>query len=388
MIEKKIKIAYLIDTIFSDKAGTEKQLFEIIRRLDRATFDPILVCLYATPWMLQNDLPLNYHILGYSGFIKPNFHQVIKRLARFLQEQQIDIMQTLFLDSIFIGYLGSFFCSPRPVLLSSRRDIGLGNDEPWYHFLIKAFLPVVNKRFCGIITNSNEVRDYVIKRERTNKEKIKVINNGIELPTEQLDMPDIFPTIKADLWIGITANLKQIKRVDIFLKGLALVKKNSRVKFHALVLGEGPEKERLSNLAQDLGLSSTVHFMGSVNNVYAYLKYMDIGVLCSDREGLSNAIMEYMASGLPVIATAVGGNTELVDKHNGILVPSGNEDALADALIKLSNDPYMRKEMGKISKMRIMEAFSWDKIMTQWESYYYSMVQSMACKSKDYRICE
>ena len=150
----------------------------------------------------------------------------------------------------------------------------------------------------------------------------------------------------------------------------------SKVNFHAIILGEGNEEGSLRDMTWKLGLSSIVHFMGSVDIVYAYLRHLDVGVLCSDKEGFSNAIMEYMACGLPVVATAVGGNTVLVDEENGFVVPPGDSDALGSALLVLAEDPAMRKTKGAVSLNRIRKQYAWSKIIGEWESYYQSVLNN------------
>ncbi len=372
-MNKPIKIAYLIDTISSDLAGTEKQLLEIIRRLDKDVFEPHLICLYSSEWLEENTLPCSLHVLGYNGLTKIGIFKVIRELKNIINEQHINIVQTFFVDSIFVGYLAAIFGDFKPVLLSSRGDIGLGQDDLWYHTLFKTVQPLINRRFDGIVANSQKVKEYVAKTERIPLEKIMVIHNGIDTQIEDNSIPEVFNN-KAELWIGITANLRPIKRIDIFLKALALLKRDSKINFHAIVLGEGPHKEALKALTHELGLSTIVHYMGSVKNVYSYLKYLDIGVLCSDREGLSNAIMEYMASGLPVVSTAVGGNTELIDSENGILVPVGDVHALGSALLALAESPKLRERLGRVSLTRIKEQYAWDRIINKWGNYYHSIV--------------
>jgi len=372
-IKLSIKIAYVIDTITSDKAGTEKQLLEIIRRLDRRIFEPCVIFLYSSPWIEQNDLPCERHVLGYEGLINLKLVGVIKKLKGLIEDKQIDIVQTFFLDSIFVGFLVAIVCKFHTIFLSSRRDMGLGEDDLWYHKLYKSFLPFVSRGFNGIVTNSSMVKEHVVKYEKVPKWKIKVIHNGITPPNEMYEVPELFKQTEAQLWIGIAANLKPVKRLDIFLKALALLKERCSVNFHAVILGDGPEKASLRELSFNLGISELVHFAGSVNNVYAYLKHLDIGVLCSEREGLSNALMEYMACGLPIVATAVGGNVELIDEKNGMLVPSNDVEAITSALLMLIESPKLRKDLGSVSLTRIKENYNWDKIMEAWENYYHSI---------------
>src|SRR5688572_6187336 len=123
-----MKIAFIIDTISCDTAGTQKQLLETIRRLNRNEFEPELICLWESRWMTSNTLPCPCTVLGYRGFIKTDFPNVVRRLANLISSRKIDIVQSFFEDSIFVAALGATFARPRPILLSSRRDIGLGKE--------------------------------------------------------------------------------------------------------------------------------------------------------------------------------------------------------------------------------------------------------------------
>ena len=367
-----IKVAYLIDTISSDTAGTEKQLLETIRRIDKNAFEVCLVCLRESDWMRNNELPCSCYILSYQGFFSFSFPKVVRRLARIIGDKKIQIVQTFFEDSIFVAWAGSFFAKQPAVLLSSRRDMGLGNqNQPWYHRIYTLLLPLVNKRFSGIIANSQNVRQYAAKREKTPAYKIKVIYNGTSIPERPSYIPSIFQKNKADIWIGVVASLTPVKRHDLLIRAYSIIKMSiPESKIHILFLGEGKERDKLQNLAKRLKVEQNIHFAGAVKDVAAYLYQLDIGVLCSDREGLSNAILEYMACGLPVVATRAGGNTELVDNENGICVPAGDAITLADALLKLIGSKDLRKKMGAASIAKIKQSFSWHRTMTDLEAYY------------------
>jgi glycosyltransferase involved in cell wall biosynthesis len=373
-----IKVAYLIDTIISDSAGTEKQLLEIIRRIDRTSFDVCLICLWESDWMRNNELPCPCLVLGYQGFFSLSFLTVIRRLVGLIAEKQIQIIQTFFEDSIFVAWTGSFFTKQQIVLLSSRRDMGLGNqNQPWYHKIYTLLLPFVNKRFAGIIANSKEVRKYAARREKTSVNKIKVIYNGVTIPEKPRYIPSIFRENDGNIWIGLVASLTPVKRHDLLIKAYAIIKTaipKSKIQF--LFLGAGKERDKLENLVKRLQAEQNIHFAGAVKDVAAYLYQLDIGVLCSEREGLSNAILEYMACSLPVVATKVGGNTELVDKENGICVPTDDVGSLANALLQLIENENMRKKLGASSLSKIQRSYSWHRSMTELESYYKSLIVS------------
>ena len=369
-------MAYLIDTIASDNAGTEKQLIETIRRIDRTSFEVSLICLWESDWMRNNKLPCPCLVLGYQGFFSLSFPIVIRRLAQIVAEKRIQIIQTFFEDSIFVAWIGSLFTKQRTVLLSSRRDMGLGNqNQPWYHKIYTLLLPFVNKRFTGIIANSKQVRKYAARREKISVNKIKVIYNGVTIPERPRYIPSIFRKNDGDIWIGLVASLTPVKRHDLLIKAYTIIKTAiPKSKIQILFLGEGKERDKLENLVKRLQVEKNIHFAGVVKDVAAYLYQLDIGVLCSDREGLSNAILEYMACALPVVATKVGGNTELVDKENGICVLPDDVEALAKALSQLIENEDMRKKMGTASLAKTKRYYSWHRSMAELESYYKTLV--------------
>lgn len=366
------RIAYVIDTISCDTSGTERQLLDTIQRLDRQRFSPHLICLHDSDWLQGHQLPCPCTILGYKGLMKTSLFGVLRRLRRVLIEQHIQLVQTFFEDSIFVAWLATCCYRQRIVLLSSRRDMGLGaGNQPWYHKVFALALPFVNRSFDGIIANSRQIRAYVAQREKTSTEKIEVIYNGVKLPMATGPEPKIFHTFPHSAWIVIVASLSPVKRHDLLIRAMGLLQqKPAKQTIRVLVLGTGSEKERLHALAEKENVLDCFHFVGAVADVSAYLPYVDIGVLCSDREGLSNAILEYMAAGLPVVATAVGGNVELVDDENGQCVPVDNHRALAEALFALLSDPQKRRQLGANSRRKVEESFSWQRSMNHLQDYY------------------
>jgi L-malate glycosyltransferase len=370
-MDEKIRIAYLIDTISSDQAGTEKQLLQIIERLDRDRFAPTLICLYQSPFMQQLRTGCDTVFLGYHGFLKSDFPRVLWRYLEVLKRGRFQVVQTFFQDAVFVGFLGKVFSRSRHALVVSRRDLGLGADEPSYHRFYRKLLPWVLRAADGVATNAQAIKAQLQQQDGVAPEKIQVIANGLELPVPSGEQPSVFKDHPGDLWVGIVANLKPVKRIDLFLRALTDLKSqlpDRRVR--GIVLGEGRLRSELVLLAAQLGISDRVHFVGATDKVSNYLQYLDVGVLCSDKEGLSNALLEYMACGLPVVVTAVGGNCELVDDSNGICVPAGDHQALAGALARLVVCEELRKRLGARSRSKVCSASTWEAIMPQWERYY------------------
>ena len=372
----KVRIAYLIDSIVSDKAGTEKQLLGILKRLDRAQFEPVLVCLTSSSWLEQASLPCPLIVLGYKGFAKPDILSVVKRLARLLDEKRIDILQTFFEDASLVGWLGKKVSRRKPLLLCSRRDLGLG-DEPWYHGLYKLVWPWVYRGFDGFVVNANAIENFLVKKYGVSSERVQLIRNGLDLGRIEHAIPYPISEFPEAFWVGIVANLKPVKRIDVFLDGFARAAKQCpQIDMRSVILGDGPLITSLKAFAETLGVTDKVYFMGSVDNVSDYLGHLNLGVLCSDREGLSNAILEYMAHGLPIIATRVGGNCELVDDINGIVVPPGDGGQLGDALVELIQSPQRTAQLGEGSLAKLKEGFVWEENIKQWSSYYLGLART------------
>lgn len=124
-------------------------------------------------------------------------------------------------------------------------------------------------------------------------------------------------------------------------------------------------------LAAGLGVRDKLVFAGRVGDVAGYLGRLQVGVVCSDSEGLSNALIEYMLRGVVSVATAVGGNPELVtDGETGLLVPPGDADALAAALVRVIESPGLRQRLAGAARTGIEQSCSWQRCLTEHDGIY------------------
>jgi glycosyltransferase involved in cell wall biosynthesis len=172
-------------------------------------------------------------------------------------------------------------------------------------------------------------------------------------------------------FVGIVGNFnRKVKRIDLFIQAASEVnKKNKNVFF--VIVGGGNNEQELKTLANNLGVGDRVVFTGFKSCAVPYIKNFTIGVNTSDSEGFSNTILEYMAAGIPVVATNVSGNAELVqDGITGILVPPGNPREIAYAICDLLSDESKRHRMGVESKKIVEEKYSWDFKIKEFEDYY------------------
>ena len=165
--------------------------------------------------------------------------------------------------------------------------------------------------------------------------------------------------------IGIVARLDPIKDHATLLKAIAGVT-TDETHVHLVVIGDGPELERLDGLA-----GQNVHFLGSRTDVPELLPQLDLFVLSSLNEGISNTILEAMACGVPVVASRVGGNPELVrEGTDGCLFPAGDVSALGDCLRAYLADDALRSAHGANGRQRVLEQFSIRAMVDQYEQVW------------------
>lgn len=163
--------------------------------------------------------------------------------------------------------------------------------------------------------------------------------------------------------------LVPVKGVDVLL--LAWSKLPSRHQARLLLIGDGPERPRLEAMAEELGLGSTVTFVGHSGDVESYLQSSDVYVQPSRQEGMPNSVLQAMACSLPIVATAISGNMDLVaPSKNGLLVPREDAVALSDALEKLIQDADMRQRMGEASRVRAAESYELQRVLDRLETAY------------------
>ena len=129
----------------------------------------------------------------------------------------------------------------------------------------------------------------------------------------------------------------------------------------------------MRKLTSELGLEDHVRFLGSVADVTKPLSLFDVGVLTSQSEGFSNSLLEYMALEVPIVATNVGGNVELLRGTGNYLIDDGDSDALADRILELAADPERRRAIGRENRQIVLNKFAWDVVGEAWDDYYRSM---------------
>ena len=230
-------------------------------------------------------------------------------------------------------------------------------------------------RWCDRVVANSRAAAAQLQRAGVSGAKVVVIANA--LPGEAfVETAAALPAIVDGVRVAMIARMNDAaKRHDVFLKAAArLTAKHPRMEF--VLVGDGPLRAGLEEMAASLGLGRRVIFLGERRDVAAVLASSQISVLPSDSESLSNVIMESMAAGVPVVACRVGGNEELIcDGENGFLVEAGNDGELAERIGRLAGDGGMRRLFGGVGK-KIAQSYTLEKICGEYERLYASLLEA------------
>ena len=265
------------------------------------------------------------------------------------------------------------------------RDVhDLDNTSSKYRILRRGIRPFVD-RYTAV---SVELTNYLIEDIKVPSSRVTRICNGVDTekfsPAENKSLArnKLQPPFegKNRIIFGTIGRMQAVKdQVTLAKAFIELVKTTTdgERKFALVLVGDGPLREQALSLIQEAGLESITWLPGARDDTPEFLRMFDVFVLPSLAEGISNTILEAMASGLPVIATDVGGNSELVEENKtGVLVPRANPHALRDAMTTLSRSPEIIADFGKAGRARVCNEFSLRGMVTNYVAAYESLLSA------------
>jgi glycosyltransferase involved in cell wall biosynthesis len=208
------------------------------------------------------------------------------------------------------------------------------------------------------------------------RNRIQVIANGVNTdyfcprPGSRAEVRRQCGLPQKGLVVGMVARLVPVKNHEGVLRAIADLAQQGK-SITLAIAGDGPLLGELRSIATDLELNSQVHFLGDLDNVHQFLNALDIFVLNSHSEGMSNTILEAMSCGLPVVATSVGANSDLVvEGQTGLLIPPDDPPALANAIAKLVDNESLRLRMGEDGRARIEREFGIARMVRDYSQLY------------------
>jgi glycosyltransferase involved in cell wall biosynthesis len=371
-----IRVSFVIDNL--SRAGTETQLLALIRHLDRSAIEPTLVLLDGENDLsrsLEPDCPVLR--LGVRKLVGLRAAKAALHLKRFWRHHRPDIAQIYFLDSAYFGVPIARVCGVKKVV-RVRNNLGYWltrRHRLWNRFL-RPWVDVT-------LTNSESGREQLLA-EGLSPERIAVVENGVDLASggreadgnrESSDdswLPTASRPPLALRTVGCVANLRPVKNIAGLLRAAKRVcDRHTAARF--AVAGGGEQRAELEALKESLDLDDRFTFLGPVTDVPAFLRGISIAVLPSLSEGMSNAVLEYMAAGKAVVATDVGANQAVLG-DTGIVVPPGDDAALAEAILYLLNDPAETVRLGAAARARAEERYSRAAMCRRFEAFYRGLV--------------
>ena len=223
-----------------------------------------------------------------------------------------------------------------------------------------------------IITNSNAIKKYYDSFGWMQKDKVKVVLNGVEIPQniETIDLRAKYNLEKDIFLFGVFGRLASQKGLDVLIKAIPLVKNDN---FVVLLFGEGNQRSLLEKMINDYELQKKVFLKGHLDNVYPYMSGVDCTILSSYSEGMPNTVLESMLLGKLVISTNIVDMPEIVkDGEEGLIVKVGDEESLAKAMERAIEEFSNLKKFGKNAQKKAKEEYTLDKMISNIEDLFYS----------------
>ena len=358
------RLLHIIPTL--DRGGAEKQLTLLVGRLLPEEFD-VHVCALSRGGPLEAELAARNvpcSVIGKNWKVDPLAY---RHLKRHIDRLRPDLVHTWLFAANSYGRTAALFSGVDRIVASERC---VDRWKTWYELAIDRFLA---RRTSRIVVNSQGVRDFYVQRGLPD-DRFVVIPGGV---------PPAAPSnvLREDLLreLGLPSNARLIgavgrlwpqKRIDDLIWAADLLKV-IRDDVYLLIIGEGPLRRRLQRFRRQVRIEDKVCFLGQRDDVSRLLPHFDLLWLASGYEGLPNSIMEAMAAGLPVVATDIPGNRDLVvTGETGFLVPLGDRAALARYAKKILDDAQLARRLGQAGRKRVLSQFSVEQMVVRHVALY------------------
>ena len=368
-----MRILYITDSL--ERGGAEKQMSIVADRVRQFGHESVVIALtgggYWESYLKEHGVPVTVLNL-------PTWRHATARALREFG-MLVDLVRS---HRPHVAVSFPYHCSVWgswaaaqagvPIVIGGRRDCEVQ----------RAVVPLprwLEKRsYAGttfFVCNSLAVVESVRQSEGLQAEHLEVIYNAVDVPARASEARSgirrKLGVSDSTVVVAMVANFYPHKNQLLLVRAAARVVPDHGNVVFVLAGGYWDYQEDVEREIATLGLQRHVRIVGPVQGAAQLLPAVDIGVQCSESEGLSNAILEHMAYAKPIVATRVGGNPELViEGETGYLVDRGDASALADAILALANDPAARVKLGGNGRARVEEQFSWEVALRDWDRLY------------------
>ncbi len=366
---KQLTVLHLIYRF--DVGGLESVIVNMINTLPTENFKHLIVPLTDASEQMQNRINVdNVEIIQLHK--KPgNDFGIYKKLWSLFKQHQPDIVHSYNIATLEYQFVAFLAGVPLRIHAEHGRDIyDLDGSNKKYQLLRK----IVNPFIHYWIPVSKELEQWLIKTLKVSDKKVKLIYNGIDLalykPKEQVKK-EIFTVAAVGRTVPVKNQLMLIKAVEFLL-----TQPDLKNQLRLIIVGNGDLLPTFQSYILENQLQKNIELLGSRNDVAAILQTVDLFVLPSLAEGIALTLLEAMATGLPVIATDVGGNPELItDSKNGFLISSQNKKQLANVILNYYNNPELCKKHGIAAQKTVEEQFS----LSAMTKKYLTLYENLKC---------
>jgi len=373
-----IKVMHILHTLGT--AGLQKGVVNLANHLNSMDFEISICCLEESGVFEKRLNP------GTKVFVMnkpPGFDYTLPlRLAKLFRREKTMIVHTHNFGTYLYGAIGAKLAWGPKVVHGEHGSLLQPSEGKPKDLIIRRYLSYVTD---VIHTMSADLKHALVRMTMINPKKIITILNGVELEKFKRAPNPRFRVMLGmqleDLVIGSTGRIAPVKNFELLIRVIPEVNR-AGIYPKVLFVGDGPSLPNLKSLTKEYHLEEQILFLGDRSDVPELLNMMDIFVLPSFSEGLSNSILEAMATGLPVIATDVGGNPELV-VHNetGFLFPSEDAATLTKRILELAGDAEKKHRMGALGRKRVEELFTLERMMQNYEQLYRNVLLGKQCFS-------
>ena len=367
-----VRVCLMVDSLGPD-AGTEKLVASLATGFDPEIIEAHVCCFETSTRLASLGASVRTAVFPLQRVNSLAGLGQLRRFRAYLKRNNIDAVHSFMTKSYIFSVLAAQRTGCR--IISSRLSCGY-----WHTKKLIWMFRVLNRYATHILTNSTAAKNLTASVEKAPLDKITVVYPGVDLrrfsfsagnaaACSALGIPKEAPVV------GIVANFRPVKDLHLFLKAAAVISKAAPSAVFLLV-GQGELRPELQRLAAELGIAERVYFSLPDGAVPDYLARMSVGCLSSQSEGLPNAILEYMAAGLPVVATDVGGVAELVrDGLTGFLVRDRTPEAFARPVIQLLENENLRARMGELALERARARFDSGAAVKRLQQFYIDAVR-------------
>lgn len=357
---------------YLDFGGVEKRL-ELTAKgfLDYKQHELIIIVLSKNGKVGELIKAMGYEVISLGGIPKIPKIRLIYQLYNIFKSKNPEVIHCSGSEANFHGLWAGWLLGV-PVRIGE--EIGFPNHDWRWKFIFKITYSLATK----VIAISEAVKDKIVEMGEINKRKVQVIYNPVDLwnfdiPHKRISGVNSFSRLRYQegkenlnpnsFVIVTTCRLVPVKNLDLLIKVFnQLVSDNPRKEMKLWIVGDGPEKKSLEKLVSELEIGDNVLFTGFQENVSRFLNQADVFILPSFSEGFSISLVEAMASGLPSIATNVGGPSEIIKKDTGYLISPSNENDILDKIQKVIYlSKYERWALGQRAKEDVEKRFSIEK---------------------------